>query len=515
MVYGLDDAFVGGLWLFQRSRRPFRVLKVPKTRFMTKSELPFIIRENAPDCQAMAVETMAAKAGESDSIEQPLAATCILTLNFSLLTVTQEIQLRQLTVLRELENRESIYAPIRRLPRDILIEIFHSVRDAWWQDVAKEQLEDDHDPDSLDMTGTLWVLGRVCGLWRNMLHTSPASWARYVSVKSHFSECSLHILRAYLERTAEHPLNLTVICEDNYPSDGEIISFGPSRSAAEIELDVDDACHSDDYCSDIFLKAPQLWQASSSWHGIHQVMLPSGITHYSGPITCAEDLQLLSQLPKLQACRFYFNTQMSAASVDASVVMSELCQLNVDLGVLNFLTAPALRILTITTTDSQLELLPTITLFFRRSKCRLESFSMCSMLEKEPSALRNIFSSEGCPSISHLRLELSWVCHNVAEALTPSSILPNLRRLDLCFGFQSRRHTETERLALLDMICSRCEAGQLKTIEIQFNRGASRDIAADIRALIGDILEIRVEKWSSLYMDHWGLFSNWNLELRI
>ncbi len=37
----------------------------------------------------MAVETMAAKAGESDSIEQPLAATCILTLKFSLLTVTQ------------------------------------------------------------------------------------------------------------------------------------------------------------------------------------------------------------------------------------------------------------------------------------------------------------------------------------------------------------------------------------------------------------------------------------------
>ncbi len=50
MVYGLDDAFVGGLWLFQRSRRPFRVLKVPKTRFMTKSELPFIIRENALHC---------------------------------------------------------------------------------------------------------------------------------------------------------------------------------------------------------------------------------------------------------------------------------------------------------------------------------------------------------------------------------------------------------------------------------------------------------------------------------
>ncbi len=41
----------------------------------------------------------------------------------------QEIYLHRRAVLKALENRKSIYAPIRRLPRDILIEIFDSVCD--------------------------------------------------------------------------------------------------------------------------------------------------------------------------------------------------------------------------------------------------------------------------------------------------------------------------------------------------------------------------------------------------
>ena len=44
-------------------------------------------------------------------------------------TQLEEIQTRKDPVSKALENRTSIYAPVRRLPRDILIEIFHSVCD--------------------------------------------------------------------------------------------------------------------------------------------------------------------------------------------------------------------------------------------------------------------------------------------------------------------------------------------------------------------------------------------------
>ncbi len=55
------------------------------------------------------------------------------------------------TVLKFLENRKSVFAPVRRLSRDILLEIFHSVSDSWWQDAEDDYIVHD----SLDMTGPL------------------------------------------------------------------------------------------------------------------------------------------------------------------------------------------------------------------------------------------------------------------------------------------------------------------------------------------------------------------------
>ncbi len=255
----------------------------------------------------------------------------------------QEIGLYRSTVLKELKNRESICAPIRRLPRDILIEIFHSICDSWWQ-------EEDDDLDSLDMTGPLWVLSRVCGLWRDTLHTSPASWARYVSVKSVFSKHDREILQTYLKCTGEHPLSLVVICEGANFTEEEImsllvkscyrwknvririamhhthhlesISHLPILQTIDIDISDDD---DSDYSSDISLDAPQLWQATLSSKGIYQIRLPPTITHYSGHITRLKDFQLLSQPSKLRTC--HLSNGVSTASIKVPVVMAELCQL--------------------------------------------------------------------------------------------------------------------------------------------------------------------------------------------
>ncbi len=431
----------------------------------------------------------------------------------------QETQLHWRTILKSLENRKSIYAPIRRLPRDILIEIFHSVCDSWRLDV-----EEDIERDSLDMTGPLWVLGSVCGLWRDILHISPTSWARYVLVKSPFSKHAREILQAYLEYTGEHPLSLVAVCySPNLAEDGEImsllvqssyrwknvcirtyahhmhhlesVSHFPLLQTIEIDILDENDCPAD-MSSGICLKAPQLWQATLPHQEIHLVRLPSGITHYSGCITCAEDLQLLSQLPKLRTCHLQ-SRQLTAAPV----VMAELRQLYVENpDTLNLLTAPMLQSLTI---DRVSKRAPSIALFLRRSGCRLESLSMCE------SALISNISSEACSMISHLKLELGPDWDGIAKILAPSLILPNLRHLVLCLGGQYSRHGETERLAFLDMIRSRCKAGLLKTIEIQFGWGAptAHIIDAEIRAVIGDNVEMRVEKWSSLDLDYRYSFS--------
>ncbi len=452
-------------------------------------------------------------------------------------TQLQEIELYRSTVLKELKNHESIYAPIRRLPRDILIEIFHSICDSWWQEEGE-----DNGLDSLDMTGPLWVLGRVCGLWRDILHT-PASWARNVSVTSVSSKHDREILQTYLKRTGEHPLSLMVICEGfDFIEEGqiksllvqlchrwknlrihttidhmhhlELISHLPILQT--IDMNISDADDSD-YSSDI-LDASQLWQATLPSQGIHQMRLPPTITHYSGHITCAKDLQLLSQLPKLRTC--HLSSWVSTASIRAPVVMAELCQLFVeDLDILNFLTAPMLQSLTIVggsrTGEEEgffMESLSSITAFFHRSGCHLESFSIhMAIMELESLAsIRDIFSSEACSTISHLKFELGSVWRNVPKAFASSPILPNLQHLVLCFGYQYSHRMATEWPALLDMIRSRCEAGLLKTIEVQFPQAgahcADGYVKADIGALVEDNLEMRVGKWSPLYHDHQSFF---------
>ncbi len=65
---------------------------------------------------------------------------------------------------------------------------------------------------------------------------------------------------------------------------------------------------------------------------------------------------------------------------------------------------------------------------------------------------------------------------------------------------------------LLNMIRSRCKAGQLKMIETSFEKGSysAHIMEEDIRAVIGDNVEMRVEEWTPLYLDYRYSFSGQN-----
>ncbi len=315
-------------------------------------------------------------------------------------TQLEKIQLRRRAVLKALESRKSIYAPIRRLPRDILIEIFDSVCDSWWQENERgvyHSLDISGPHHSLDVSGPLWVLGRVCGFWRDALHSSPASWARKLVVQAPFSKYAPEILQTYLKHTGEHHLNLQVFCR-KAAKDDKILSLLVQSCQRWTNLSIS-ACQPhmphfesishfpalqtvgmyiyDGYgrtvChSDMFLSAPQLRRASLLGH---QIKLPPGITHLSGSITCPEDLRLLSQLPNLRRCHLLLNRAMKEAPV---VTVPQLTHLYVDVvDMLDFLSAPLLSSLTIS------RILPgpsstqeSITRFLHRSRCHLESLSV-------------------------------------------------------------------------------------------------------------------------------------------
>ncbi|SJL18917.1 uncharacterized protein ARMOST_22519 [Armillaria ostoyae] len=411
-------------------------------------------------------------------------------------TQLEKVQLRRCAVLTALESRKSIYAPIRRLPHDILIEIFDSVSDSWWQEADENQSLRCH---SLDISGPPWVMSLV--------------------VEAPFSKYAPEILQTYLEHTGEHHLNLQVSCRKMAKDDEilsllvqscqwwtnlsidagqlhmphfESISHFPALQMIEIRI-YDGYGHG--YHSDMCLSAPQLWQASLRGH---QIKLPPGITHLSGSITRPGDLHLLSKLPKLRRCHLWMRLVTREAPV---VTVAQLTHLYVDhVDILNFLSAPLLSSLTIS------HILPrpfsaqeSITRFLHRSRCHLESLSVGKEIFTS-TTLSSLFTLEACSTVSRLKLELPpRMISSVVEALTFPSVLPNLHHLILCIS----QYSKDDRTAILRMACSCHDAGMLKLVEVQFQEEAYEYFCEeDTRALTRDDFAMRIEKWDPPCQDH-------------
>ncbi|KAK0492238.1 hypothetical protein EDD18DRAFT_1413410 [Armillaria luteobubalina] len=438
-------------------------------------------------------------------------------------------------VQKSLKDCKSVFAPVRCLPHDILLEIFHSACDCWWEKNGGVE----HDrlvcstPDSLDMAGPLWVLSSICRIWRDVLHTSPASWARWLFVKSPFSKHTRQILQTYLKCTGKHPLSLAAFCNspDLVAEDGEIMSLLIQSChrwknvciridvhhthhlqsilhlpiLQTIELDITGHGH-DDLDDYMCFNAPHLWQANLG-QGIHRVRLPSGITHLSGYISCAEDLQVLPQLPNLRTLHLLPIWHLSSTGM-TPVVMAELRQLYVaESDTLDFLMALMLQSLTIFDFDEgSSSVAPSC--FLHRSGCCLKSLGVSS--HGSLTLISNLLSSEACSMISHLKLDLKKSWDGISKILTSSSILPNLCHLVLVMPTEPLFFHKKGRLALLNMVCSCCKAGTLKRIVTCFVIPC-HTIEAEFRAVIGDKVEMQVKGYSSLFLDYWHTF--WGTKL--
>ncbi|KAK0482345.1 hypothetical protein IW261DRAFT_1606246 [Armillaria novae-zelandiae] len=442
----------------------------------------------------------------------------------------EEIQSCRCAVLKALKFRKSIYAPIRRLPRDILIEIFHFVCDYWWQYWTHSF---SRPLDSLYISGPLWVLGRVCGVWRDTLHSSPASWARKLVVQQPFSKYAPEILQTYLEHTGKHPLNVKLVFCIKDDDDGDILSLlvqscqrwknlditATKRHMRYLESDSQFSAlqtlgmhiFGDYNCFRMCLNAPRLWSASlHATDGIHQIKLLPGITQFLGSITCPEDLRFLSQLPNLRRCR---PTLVNLAVKEAPVVtMSHLTHLYANVDALDVLSTPLLDSLAVRlwaqgTLQGPRSYSPqeSLTRFLHRSKCHLESLYVREEMFTLDTPTR-IFALEACSTISRLTLELQpkRETFGLVEALTFPSVLPNLHHLVLVVSLPSRDEWTT----VLRMVRSRRDAGMLKLVEIQSVFRVSElgsYVADDMRALTRDDFEMRVvrpPRRDHLSLDH-------------
>ncbi|KAF9054964.1 hypothetical protein BDZ89DRAFT_912749, partial [Hymenopellis radicata] len=75
-------------------------------------------------------------------------------------------------ILSHLQDAKSLIHPIRRLPSEILGEIFQHCVPTWALRPPK-----DSQYDSLDPRYSPWTLSHVCHLWRHIVTTSPYLWS--------------------------------------------------------------------------------------------------------------------------------------------------------------------------------------------------------------------------------------------------------------------------------------------------------------------------------------------------
>ncbi|KAJ7590456.1 hypothetical protein C8J56DRAFT_1025469 [Mycena floridula] len=108
---------------------------------------------------------------------------------------------------REVTDYKSVLHPIRRLPREILCEIFLSCVIEDLGDREEEEIS------YLAPSSTIWILPHVSSLWRSVALSFPRMWSTVRLVGSdpddlHEPSSRLPFLQAQLQRSASHQLTV-------------------------------------------------------------------------------------------------------------------------------------------------------------------------------------------------------------------------------------------------------------------------------------------------------------------
>ncbi|PBK59388.1 hypothetical protein ARMSODRAFT_1027444 [Armillaria solidipes] len=118
------------------------------------------------------------------------------------LSLDARLQHEQDLAMQDLENHKSMFAPVRRLPNDVLLRIFQLSIATKFSSRC-----------SLDVTAVSWLLGYICHHWRDLSRSSPSLWTGM----SLMSECPSdrspgkhRLLQNLLSLSRSSPLSINV-----------------------------------------------------------------------------------------------------------------------------------------------------------------------------------------------------------------------------------------------------------------------------------------------------------------
>ncbi|KAJ7584209.1 hypothetical protein C8J56DRAFT_198738 [Mycena floridula] len=225
---------------------------------------------------------------------------------------------------REVEQYKSVLHPIRRLPKEILYEIF-----LWF---VKEDVYEDSAVSSLNPTSTNWILPRVSRHWSSVALSFARIWSTVRLTTEDFSFTGpekSRMLEVQLQRSANHQLSISLLSDTDIPKNDPLFlvllstssrwkelfllttmksleSLSPLRGSLPSMTTLHVWAHRTDVpisVSSMFEFAPKLTKLFGNPYALQKLQLPfSQIDTYCQDIsfTCSAHASLLSRMLNLQ-----------------------------------------------------------------------------------------------------------------------------------------------------------------------------------------------------------------------
>ncbi|KAK0185081.1 hypothetical protein F5146DRAFT_1125423 [Armillaria mellea] len=375
-------------------------------------------------------------------------------------------------------------APIRRLPRDILLEIF--------------SLSSSLNPDAGDYP---WTLGHVCRWWRDIVHSSPPLWSFVVLCQPYDPE----IIETQLQRSGNYvPLSVYISTHDrdrgtqNSAIVDRVMDLCHRWSKLELHtyapLYADPSRHAEKL--PLFLPKLLTLKAQGTWSN-HMILvldapllktvqldndlslqsIPRHITYLTLSGLSMKELPSLSSFRNLVELRFEAGSVDQSANHASTITHPTIRYLSVSgITMLPFLTLPALEHLRYVDTVRSNRV---VSAFLSRSCCTLKPLA-ANMRYGDDWFLELL---ESQPSLSRLLVDpIGDFNHAVIRKLSSLEFLPNLEHL-------SFRHVNVE---AVKMIRARWYAPMRRIRTFVIIDTASKEALMDsMQAMINEGLEVK------------------------
>ncbi|KAK0193439.1 hypothetical protein F5146DRAFT_1134107 [Armillaria mellea] len=435
---------------------------------------------------------------------------------------------RQKNLKRALDIRQSLVAPIRRLPVKILLEIFSLLPPERPPSVRNDFYTLPSRPfNTLEIP---WAVSHVSSFWRTTALASPSLWT-HIYIASKYVKHEQFLVHAALSRSQDCPLHLCVHMYSDDPEREEIamgiLSLAAPRCISlrlnipaptltrllcsfpclqQLELHVENFPIEFTTSVEVFIQSTQLRSVRfmeirvpdeiqlpfTELHDLSQVFVDS-YDQLAATLKGANGLVSLEAWPSA-----LYSSNSPFGSAAEKITHSELSYLDTGFSALEHLTLPALEELTLDEDDPEVdsetdieEKMLVLPDFLERSKCRLRRLGLMGY-GRVAKILPLIFGSPSLITLTELEICVESV--EMYGLLGDIRLMSHLRELSIRDGFETE-YGETSFFGVCEeafdaMVAARRDKLRRLTLTSLEVEGMTPDLVERIRQIADDGIDV-------------------------